>query len=483
MGNELVKGSGLSYAFILFGASGSLARLKIFPSLYELYHKERLPETFHLIGFGRKEISDDDFREIVRSSIKEHVEYCSDSVLDKFLSSVYYFSGRYDQRDSYEKLKIKLSGFEQGKSPVRLAYFSVPPAVFTSILENISAAGLGKDCDLRMILEKPFGYDYKSAHKLRELLLLHFKEEQYFLLDHYLGKEAVTNLLSLRYANTMISAILKKEYISNIQISAVEQVDTEGRAGYFDQVGVLRDMIQSHVLQILATATMRLPQHESAKAVRHEKIRLLKSLYFDDMKKSVVRGQYASYRSEQGVAPDSRTETFVALKIKIGLPEWKDVPVYLRSGKAFADKWTSLVVEFKPHCGKCSDANYPPNRLIIQLQPDHKIILHLLTKKGGETFDFNTLQTGNAILCEGDCLSEHGRLLLDVMLGKKDLFLDFEEIFASWKIIDQVQSLFADTNDSTVPVEMYEKGGWGPQASDELLKRDGYEWCSDSGCL
>jgi glucose-6-phosphate 1-dehydrogenase len=483
MGDELNRDDGRIFTFILFGASGSLAHLKIFPSLYELFHKDRLPATFRLVGFGRKEITDEAFRDIVRSSIREYVEYSSDSIINKFLASVFYFSGSYDARDSFEALKLKCVSIEKGKPSVRLAYFSVPPAVFTSILENISSVGIGNDSDLRMILEKPFGYDQGSAHKLKDLLVQHFREEQFYLLDHYLGKEAVTNLLSLRYANTMISALLKKEYISNIQISALELADTEGRAGYFDQVGVLRDMIQSHVLQILATATMPLPSSESAKAIRKEKLHLLRSLHFNDMESSVVRGQYKGYREEQGVADGSLTETFIALKLFIGLSEWKNVPIYLRSGKALASKWTSVVIEFKPHFGQSSDDDFPPNRLIIQLQPDHRIVLHLLTKKGGETFDFNTLQTGNAIVCEGDCLSEHGRLLLDVMLGKKDLFLDFEEIFASWKLIDKVQNLFRSGCEDKIPLELYEKGGWGPSASDALLAGDGHVWCSNIGCV
>jgi glucose-6-phosphate 1-dehydrogenase len=482
MGNELNGNDKRIFTFILFGASGSLAHLKIFPSLYELFHKDRLPATFRLIGFGRKEIADETFRSIVRTSIRENVEYSSDSVIDSFLSSVFYFSGKYDEPDSFEELKRKCAAIEMGMFPVRLAYFSVPPSVFAPILENISSVGIGNDCDLRMILEKPFGYDNTSAHTLKELLVRHFREEQFYLLDHYLGKEAVANLLSLRYANTMISALLKKEYICNIQISALEQADTEGRAGYFDQVGVLRDMIQSHVLQILATATMPLPASESAKAIRKEKIHLLQSLHFKDIESSIVRGQYNGYCEEQGVADGSHTETFIALKLFIGLSAWKNVPVYLRSGKALASKWTSVVIEFKPHFDKSSDADYPPNRLIIQLQPDHRIVLHLLTKKGGETFDFNTLQTGNTIQCEGDCLTEHGRLLLDVMLGKKDLFLDFEEIFASWKIIDRVQKLFRTGCENKIPLELYEKGGWGPRAADALLEKDGNTWCSDIGC-
>lgn len=458
-----------NFTMIIFGASGSLAKLKLFPSIYQLAAEDRLPKDYKIIGYGRSEISNEDFREFFKKSVKEKTERVDDQKLNELLKNIFYVAGQYNSTKDFKKLRTTLDEVEKSKNRIRIAYFSVPPSTFTEIFDNLAAVNFNSiQSKLRLVIEKPFGYDFKSAKKLAKTLQKHFDQDQIYLLDHYLGKEAVTNLLSLRYANSILTTLFNREYVSNIQISALESKDIEGRANYFDHVGILRDMVQSHLLQILAYLTMFMPRERSAKAIHHEKAQVLKSIRV----KNLVRGQYIGYAKEIG--NDSKTETYAAIKLSLKHPLWKDVPIYLRSGKSLNEQWTSIVFEFKPRKAQRDHGNLPHNRIIIQLQPYEKIEFQLLTKLGGKTFDFHELTTGRPIYCSGDCLNEHGRLLLDVMAGKNDLFLNFEEIFAAWKVIDPLQKLSKKMGANEL--HLYKKGSKGPKAADQLLANDGFTW-------
>ncbi len=465
------------FTLVIFGASGSLAQLKLFPALYELVKEKRLPKDFQIVGYARTPMSQKEFRAFFENSVRKAEAHVDEKALKELLKHLNYFSGQYDDLEDYTRLKEELLKLEKEKKRVRMAYFSVPPSAFSEILKNLATVNLNTSLSLlRLIVEKPFGYNLASAKNLKKLLDKHFKPEQIFLLDHYLGKEAVSNLLSLRYANSILTTLFNKEYVSHIQITAMEEKDIEGRANYFDQVGILRDMVQSHLLQVLAYLTMCAPLEKTDKAIHHEKARVLKSLQISPSKESVLRGQYKTYKQEKGIPKDSQTETYVALKMHLDHPLWEGVPVYIRSGKNLKQKWTGVVLEFKARRAQRDTPNLTPNRIVIQLQPTEKIEFHLLTKLGGKTFQFHELTTGRPIYCSGDCLSEHGRLLLDVIAGKPGLFLNFEEIFAAWRALDPIQESCELKRQKSKDLHLYEKGSLGPKAADKWIQKDGFKW-------
>ena len=469
------------FTLIIFGASGSLAKLKLFPALFELAKEKRLPKDFKIIGYARTPMSDQEFRDFFAESVRKVEPHVDETILKNFLKNVTYFSGNYDSLEDFKRLKTSLSKMESEKKRVRMAYFSVPPSVFPDILKNASKANFNtRLAPLRLIIEKPFGYNLESAKSLKKQLDQHFKPEQIYLLDHYLGKEAVSNLLSLRYANSILTSLFNKQYVSHIQITAMEDKDIEGRANYFDNVGILRDMVQSHLLQVLAYLTMCAPLEKNDKAIHHEKARVLRALQIKNMEESVIRGQYKTYTKEKGIPADSQTETYAALRLFLNHPLWDDVPVYIRSGKNLKQKWTGVVLEFKPRRAQRDTPGLPPNRVVIQLQPTEKIEFHLLTKLGGKTFDFHELTTGRPIYCSGDCLSEHGRLFLDVVAGKPGLFLNFEEIFAAWKALDPIQETCNVKRSKHCELFLYPKGSLGPKEADELIEKDGFKWYNPS---
>lgn len=465
------------FTLVIFGASGSLAKLKLFPALYELQKEGRMPKDFCIVGYGRTAMTDAAFRRQFAAAVRKQESEVDQKSLDALLECVFYCTGGYDSREDFLALKQRFPEYETTKRRVRMAYFSVPPSVFPPILEGLAQVDWGTPLSpLRLIIEKPFGYDLDSAKRLKKVLDSHFKSEQVFLLDHYLGKEAVSNLLSLRYANSILTDLLQREFVSNVQITAMEEKDIEGRANYFDQVGIVRDMLQSHLLQVLAYFAMFAPLEKTGEAIHQEKARVLRSIFVKDLHDSLVRGQYKGYTKEQGIPADSQTETYVALRVFLKHPLWKGVPFYIRSGKSLRRKWTGIVIEFKARRAQRATPGLPPNRLVIQIQPYEKIEFHLLTKLGAKTFDFHDLTTGRPIYCSGDCLTEHGRLLLDVIAGKQGLFLNFEEIFAAWKVIDPLQKSCDRQRHKHCELHPYLKGTDGPAAADALLKRDGFTW-------
>lgn len=458
---------------IIFGASGSLAKLKIFPSLYELISEGRMPEEFKIVGYSRTAKTDEEFRAEFAESVKHEVENVDDKVLDELVSNVFYHTGQYDNHDDYVGLCERLKEIEETEDRVRVGYFSVPPSVFDDIIKGVGETLNKEDVELRLIFEKPFGENYATSKELKRKIFDQFERNQVFLLDHYLGKEAVFNLLSLRYANSIFSYLIQGKNIANIQITAMESVDIEGRAGYFDNVGILKDMVQSHLFQILAFLTMYIPRSFESKLVHQSKVHLLENMYFEGSSEDIVRGQYEGYRGHDGVDKDSNTETFVALKMGIDSTNWHGVPIYLRTGKSLKQKWTSVVIEFAPHQYQKKLGEGRTNKLVMILQPDESVSFHLLTKQGGRELQFDEEVTSKPIYCKGDCTSEHTRLLLECIAGDHMLFLDFPEIYEAWKIIDPIAEMFE--NDK-VPLDMYEVGGIGPKSADELIERDGFKW-------
>jgi len=473
-------------SLILFGASGHLARIKIFPALYFLVLKKRLPEHFALVGFARTPMTDDAFREHIESAVREFVPEVNEGVLKDFLGLCWYHEGKYDDVNSFVSLGKKLDTLEGERrtKTVRLAYLSIPPTAFETTLHNLCEGNVHEHTfPFRAIIEKPVGSDLASFEKLEKTLLQCFRPEEIYILDHYLGKEAVRNSYYLRHANPVIERLMKNTLISNVQISALETAGLEGRAGYFDAVGTLRDMVQSHLLEIAALLTMRLVSDSSdIKAARLDAIQKFYIPHASDLSSVLVQGQYGAgtiekksvpaYVSEEGVTKNSRTATFAALRLQTRSSHFDGVPFFLRSGKRLKEKHTRIAIEFHesaPLVGKGEARNC----LEIILQGEAGMKFTLMTKLGGSEPKFRPLILEDPLVCVGDCLAEHGLLLLEAINGNQTWFLSPEEVRASWRIIDPLQLYL---NDSATPLHSYEAGSVGPQAATDFIVQHGCVW-------
>ncbi|HLC76096.1 MAG TPA: glucose-6-phosphate dehydrogenase [Candidatus Peribacterales bacterium] len=468
------------FSLVIFGASGHLAQLKIFPALYFLALKKRLPSHYAIVGFARSAMDDGSFRTHVAEAIRRHVEAVNEGVLAELLTHVFYRQGQYDDVGAYSTLATRLTEIENGfaDDAVRLCYLSIPPTSFGVVGKNICAGGVhASGRSFRVIVEKPFGSDYKSAKEIQQSLVGCFAPDEIYLLDHYLGKEAARNIYYLRLVNPIVERILKYTLVTNVQITAAETVGLEGRAGYFEQVGTLRDMFQSHMLSLMALLTMQLVPREDLPRARLD---ALKNIYVPpaaDLSGILLQGQYArsaqnhSYRDEEGVAADSRTNTFAALKLMTRVPRWQGTPFYLRSGKCLKAKETKIAFEYQnPYV---TTYKLAPNRVEIILQGEAGMRIHLQTKMGGSEPSFRSLLLEDPLVCVGDCLDEHGLLLLEAINGKRDWFLDFEEALTAWKLIDPLQAYLQKPE---TPLTLYSCGEKGPKEVDEWIEREGYEW-------
>lgn len=479
------------FSFVLFGASGHLAILKIYPALYVLALKKRLPRDYIIMGYARSDMDDSSFRKLVEDSIRAAFEEVTEKALQEFLTHVHYIRGQYDSVEDFKALSAKLQTLERASS-IRLAYLSIPPKVFHAVLKNLHEGGVKGIGPFRCIVEKPVGHDLKSFEMIREELASSFEPSEIFLLDHYLGKEAVRNVYYLRYANPILERLFKNTLIHRVEITALEPGGIEGRAGYFEHTGTLRDMVQSHLLMISALLTTRLHEDADIPQLRRnaiEQFYLPPASNLDDV---IVQGQYESpfdsaalrsghsstddsrrvgYREEPDVATDSRTNTFVALKLLTRTSRWQGVPFYLRTGKRMAKKETRISIQFQ--------TPYPigegsaPNRLDIILQGEAGMKLYLQTKIGGSEPAFRPLIMADPLVCVGDCLPEHGLLLLEAINGKQQWFLHFEEVRSAWRLIDPLQ---AHLESSHTLLHPYPAGTNGPKEAEEWIQREGTQW-------
>ena len=472
------------FSFILFGASGHLAQLKLYPALFTLAYKRRLPERYNIVGFARSKMDDDSFRKLVAQSIREHVPEANDGVLKEFLTHVYYRQGQYTAATAFKALHRQLQTLESGwKKKCRLVYFSVPPNVFSTISQNLRKSRIYTgDIPFCCIVEKPVGSDFKSFERVKAQLLKCFAAEEIYLLDHYLGKEAVRNLYYLRYANPVLERLLKHTLIHHVEITVAESVGIEQRAGYFEHTGTFRDMFQSHLMMIMALLTMHL--HEDTNTLRERRLNALKQLYLPpttSMDDVVVQGQYTQgtvdgkevpgYREENGVAPKSRTNTFAALRLLTRMSRWAGVPFYLRSGKRLEKKDTRISIRFQElhPVGKGS----APNQLHIILFGEAGMRLELQTKLGGPEPAFRPLVLSDPLVCVGDCLPEHSFLLLEAIHSRQQWFLSFEEVQTAWRLLDPVQTHLGKKR---TPLYTYAAGSRSPEETDAWLAKDGTSW-------
>ncbi len=460
------------FTLVIFGASGDLAQLMLFPGLYELAEQSRFPKDFHIIGFARTAKSDEEFRkEFAESVRRRYGDRTDETILDELVTHVSYFTGDYANVMSFMELRKRLDALHGEGPQTVVAYFSVPPSAFKPIVANLASTRRSKEDDIRLVLEKPFGSDLASSEDLIYFTLGHFKEESLFLLDHYLGKSAVRSLVNLRRHNRVFDLLIEGEQIDNIQISGLEGFGIKERVGYFDQVGMIRDYVQSHMLQMIAITAMNLPVSESASSFQREKNSILSALCFEPKVENAVLGQYASYRRADPKVAESVTETFVALKLGIDREGWFNVPIYLRTGKAVEAKRTYIAVEFKKLAFQ--DPTDPPNRLIVELHPQERVSLMLYGDRENHV-DGSALALSDSLACMGDdCLPPHALFLLDVFLGRRNFFLSFPEVVAAWKLTEKILSF---THSGSVELETYPDGSTGPIGATKLIERDGRKW-------
>jgi glucose-6-phosphate 1-dehydrogenase len=484
-------------AMVIFGATGDLAHRKLLPALYNLAHEGYLPERFDVVGVARRDESDDDFRNMARESIQRFSRRQPDpAVLDGLLENLRYVSGSFDDDSMYPKVGQVLSEFDEqaGYTLNRLFYVSTAPEFFPVIGTKIGAAGLARTegVDTRIVIEKPFGYDLDSARALNQQLLMVFDEPQIFRIDHYLGKETVQNLLAFRFANSLFEPVWNRNFIDYVQITAAEDIGIEGRAGYYDHAGALRDLVQNHMLQLMSLLTMEPPTSFEANRVRDEKFKVQSAIpppTADQVAAMAMRAQYGpgvssgkevmGYREEEGVPQDSRTETFAALRLHLANWRWAGVPFYLRTGKRLARKVTEIAVTLKPvpHLAFQSKGSIgvQPNQIILAIQPDEGVSISVGAKIPGPTVRIRPVQMefhyGTSFVSESP--EAYERLILDAMRGEATLFTRNDEIEALWGIIDPI--LTAWQEDTSSPIPQYASGSAGPSEADALLM-PGQHW-------
>jgi glucose-6-phosphate 1-dehydrogenase len=477
---------------VIFGATGDLGHRKILPALYNLAHDGALPERFELIGVARRDKSDDEFQQIARDSIEKFSRRKPDpDVLTGLLSDLKYVSGTFDDPSVYDELASTLSEFDEkaGQPLNRIFYLSTAPEFFPVIVERLGASGLNhsEDAEVRVVIEKPFGYDLASAKKLNAEVLGEFDESQVFRIDHYLGKETVQNLMALRFANALFEPVWNRNYIDQVQITAAEDIGIGGRAGYYEGAGALRDLVQNHMMQLLALLTMEPPVSFEANRLRDEKLKVLEAIVPprpEEVPSMAVRAQYTAgavggqdvigYREEDGVDPNSRTETYAALRLEVSNWRWAGVPFYLRTGKQLARKVTEIAVILKPvpHLAfrNIGSVGVQPNQIILTVQPDEGVSVSLGAKIPGAQMRIRPVNMefhyGTSFVSESP--EAYERLILDAMRGDATLFTRNDEIEALWAIIDPILKAWHD--DTETPIPQYVAGSAGPEEADALLE-------------
>jgi glucose-6-phosphate 1-dehydrogenase len=488
-------------ALVIFGASGDLAKRKLIPAIYELARQKLLSEQFVLVGFSRSEMTDEQFRRECRDAVQNfaRTKPVDEAVLKRLENAIHYVRGDYGCNDDYGRLKSTLEKFDQQYKTAgnRLFYVSTPPNAFGPIIECLGKNQLvQKETQQkswqRIILEKPFGTDLAGARALNALLHKYFEENQVFRIDHYLGKETVQNLLVMRFANSIFEPIWNYKYIDHVQITVSETLGVGSRGGYYDKSGALRDMVQNHMFQLMALVAMEPPAALDAVSIRDEKVKVYKSvrpLRPEHVEQYTVRGQYgagsmdgqktAGYRKEKDVPPESKTETFVALKLYIDNWRWSGMPFYLRTGKFLPEKLSEIVVRFRSppltlFQKQCESAVYP-NDLIVRVQPEEGISWRLNGKVPGGSMniksvalDFLYKTTFNVEPPEA-----YERLIFDAMLGDQTLFIRGDEVEAAWAVIDPIEQGWAQ---SKSPPQEYAPGSWGPRKALDLIELDGRRW-------
>jgi glucose-6-phosphate 1-dehydrogenase len=495
--------TGDACAVVIFGASGDLTRRKLMPALYNLAVGRALPGAFAVVGVARRPKSHDEFRGEMKKGVEQHSRRkpIDPAVWSDFERGVSYVQGTFEDPGTYERLRAHLEKLdeERGTRKNRLFYFAVSPSEFGVIVEGLRSAKLvepaaarGGGAWTRVVFEKPFGHDLESAQALNDTIATVFHESQVFRIDHYLGKETVQNLLVFRFANSLFEPVWNREHVDHVQITVAEEIGVEGRGKFYEQTGVTRDIVENHLMQLLCLTAMEPPISLSADAVRDEKVKVLRSLRpmeRSQVSANVVRGQYArgsvraeevpGYREEPDVLPDSRIETYVAMRAFVDNWRWSGVPFYVRAGKRLARRVTEIAIQFNkvPHTlFRSLDGGITPNVLTMRIQPDEGIALRFISKEPGQqtilrdvAMDF---QYGSSF--GSNTPEAYERLLLDAMRGEATLFTRRDEVEEQWAFIDRVFDAWQE--DGNPPPPLYASGSWGPEQADDLLAKDGRRW-------
>jgi glucose-6-phosphate 1-dehydrogenase len=478
-----IKDNGLPTSIVIFGASGDLTQRKLAPSIFSLYCKDRLPKMFRIVGYGGSDYNDESFRAHLKEGMENYTEakYTEQEWQD-FASHVAYVKRGYTQED-FNQLNQFLDAW-QGEHGNRLFYLATPPDAFLNIIDL-----LGKSKQLkeeqgwrRVVIEKPFGTDLESAKKLNHEIHKFLSEKQIYRIDHYLGKETVQNILVARFANTIFEPLWNRNYIDHVEITVAEKIGVEHRGKFYDKVGILRDIFQNHLLQLLTLVAMEPPVAFEASALRNEKVKVLSAIMpmtEDEVTKATIRGQYEGYRQEEGVDPNSTTATYGAARLYINNWRWQGVPFYLRSGKYLPEKLSQITIEFKcpPHLlFPSQQGEMTPNMLVLYLQPDEGIHWRFEAKVPDTVEELRSVDMefhydeafGKSALPEA-----YERLLLDAMQGDASLFTRADEVETAWGIIDPILQAW---NAGKQPLYFYKPGTWGPAESNQLFEQDGCTW-------
>src|SRR5215510_11955092 len=481
----------LPVSIVIFGASGDLTQRKLVPSLFNLYRKGRLPKQFRIVGYGNTAFSDDQFRTHLSDGLKEFASFKYESEeWTSFASNLAYQQGRYTDLADFKKLGNLLKSWEIS-SGNRIYYMATPPGVFPNIIDLLGLTDQLTEYSgwRRVVIEKPFGTDLESARSLNEQIHKTLNERQIYRIDHYLGKETVQNILMTRFANTIFEPLWNRNYIDHVEITVAEQVGVEHRARFYDSVGVLRDMFQNHLLQLVSLVAMEPPASFGATALRNEKVKVLgyiSPMKPEDVIQNTVRAQYKGYREEEGVNPESMTPTYAALKLQIDNWRWQGVPFYLRSGKRLKEKLTQITIQFKepPHLlFQSTKEPLTPNMLVLYLQPDEGVHWRFEAKVQDTAAELRSVDMefhyadsfGKTAIPEA-----YERLLLDTISGDASLFTRADEVETAWKLIDPITDEWEGPQGHQ-PLASYDPGSWGPAEADELLARDGRAWSTWDG--
>ena len=482
--------NGLLTTIIIFGASGDLTQRKLIPSLFNLFRKRRTPKKFQIIGFGGTAFTDEQFREHLHTGLKEYAGYTyTEEEWNIFAPNLHYLQGKYKEAEDFTKLAEYLSTLEGGTSN-RLFYMALPPTLFPVIIDNLDASGQLHENGgwRRVVLEKPFGTDLQSAQQLNLQVHKGLNESQIYRIDHYLGKETVQNILFTRFANTIFEPLWNRTYIDHVQITVAEKVGLEHRAGFYDGIGVLRDMFQNHLLQLLTLVAMEPPASFSASHLRNEKVKVLSAIQPmtpEQVSANTVRAQYKGYRSEDQVNPNSTTPTYAALRLYINNWRWKGVPFYLRSGKNLAEKQSQIIIQFKePPLAMFPMQTMKPNMLVLYLQPDEGLHVRFEAKAPdtvAETRSVDMEFRYSGAFGQTAIPEAYERLLLDAIQGDASLFTRADEVETAWSLIDPILQTW-ETH-QTPPLAVYRPGSWGPPEGYDLLARDGRRWLNEEASM
>ena len=482
-------------AMVIFGVTGDLAHKKVVPAIYDLANRGLLPPTFALVGFGRRDWSDEDFSQLVYQDVREYSRTpFRQAIWDRLAEGCRFVQGAFDDDDAFARLAESLEKLEaeRGIGGNHAFYLAIPPTRFPAVCEQLNKTGLSHPHEgswSRVVIEKPFGHDLDSARELNKVVDNVFPEESVFRIDHYLGKETVQNIMALRFANQLFDPIWNAHYVDHVQITMAEDIGLGGRAGYYDGIGAARDVIQNHLMQLLALTAMEEPVSFQPSELQTEKLKVLSALQLaQPLDETSCRGQYTAgwqggqkvvgLLDEEGFSKDSTTETFAAITLEVNSRRWAGVPFYLRTGKRLGRRVTEIALVFKraPHLpfDATMTDELGANALVIRVQPDEGITLRFGSKVPGSTMEVRDV---NMDFSYGSAFAEdspeaYERLILDVLLGEPSLFPVNEEVELAWEVLDPVLDNWAENGKP----EPYEAGTWGPAASFEMLRRTGREW-------